>query len=202
MEEEVIYVLSGDMGPKDWVLIILGVLNTLTLIATIYVINKSPSDAVKIGRELNEAKQKDDAKRDLFYELFSYRGSPVHYHFVDALNRIDIIFADVPKVLAAWHKYYDSLHQNNQTDPDTEWRHSRNDLLSIISQHLGYKDLKQYDFEKHYYPKGHEWQQKNQEVFYQEQLNYYKNHNKVLTKMLNNSPDQSSEKITEDDNDQ
>ena len=194
-----IYVMSSDLGPKDWIMIGLGIINTLILLATVYVINKSPSDAVKIGRQLNEAKQKDDAKRELFFVLFSYRGSPVHQYFVDSLNRIDVVFADAPKVLNAWHEYYDSLHQNNLSDPDTKWRHLRNNLLSEISQHLSYKDLKLYDFEKYYYPEGHGWQQRNQEEFYQQQLEYYKNYNKVLTKMLKEQTDQSNEGVEGDD---
>ena len=162
------------IGLKDWFNIIFLFVNAAILCATIYVIRKSPSDAVKIGRELNEAQIKDEAKVNLFFTLFSYRGSPVHRHFVDALNRIDIVFYDTPKVLSAWHKLFDSLHQTNLVNQEDTWRLLRTELLSEISLSLGYKDLKQYDIEKHYFPQGHENQQAQDWEFRYDQHEYYK----------------------------
>ncbi|WP_430971590.1 DUF6680 family protein [Sunxiuqinia rutila] len=162
------------------------IINTVILGINVWVISKSPTDAVKVGRELNETKQKDDAKRNLFFTLFSYRGSPVPQYFVDALNRIDVVFADTPTVLTAWHKYYDSLQQKDLVDPDKTWRLLRVDLLSEISKDLGYKDLKNYDFEKHYYPQGHEKQFLDQMEFHKEQFEYYKNSNQLTLKLLEN----------------
>lgn len=173
------------------------IINSVILLMSVYVIRKSPIDAVKIGRELNETKQKDDAKRNLFFTLFSYRGSPVHQYFVDALNRIDVVFADTPSVLVAWHKYYDSLQQKDLVDPEKTWRLLRVDLLSEISRDLGYKDLKNYDFEKHYYPQGHEQQYLDQMEFHKEQLAYYKNSNKMILKVIENMDSQENDKEAE-----
>jgi hypothetical protein len=114
--------VSSTIGIKDWFNIVFLFINAAILCATIYVIRKSPSDAVKIGRQLNDAQLKDNAKINLFFTLFSYRGSPVHRDFVDALNRIDIVFYDTPQVLAAWHKLFDSLHQTNLVNKEDTWR--------------------------------------------------------------------------------
>lgn len=165
---------SSTVGAKDWFNIVFLFINAAILCATIYVIRKSPSDAVKIGRELNETQSKDNAKIELFFTLFSYRGSPVHRHFVDALNRIDIVFYDTPLVLAAWHKLFDSLNQTNLVNQEDTWRLLRTELLSQISVSLGYKDLKQYDIEKHYFPEGHGHQQNQDWQFRQDQQEYYK----------------------------
>lgn len=165
---------SSTVGIKDWFNIVFLFINAAILCATIYVIRKSPSDAVKIGRQLNDAQLKDNAKINLFFTLFSYRGSPVHRDFVDALNRIDIVFYDTPQVLAAWHKLFDSLHQTNLVNKEDTWRLLRTELLSQISISLGYRDLKQYDIEKHYFPEGHGHQQNQDWEFRHDQQEFYK----------------------------
>lgn len=174
---------TSSVGLKDWFNIVFLFINAAILCATIYVIRKSPTDAVKIGRKLNEAQVKDEAKIDLFFTLFSYRGSPVHRNFVDALNRIDIVFYDTPKVLEAWHKLFESLHQTNLVNEEDTWRLLRTELLSQISISLGYKDLRQYDIEKHYFPEGHGYQQNQDWEFRKDQQEYYKT-SKALNQLL------------------
>lgn len=165
---------SGFNNSKDYFEILFWVINAVILGLTVYVIRKSPTDAVKIGRELNDTQQKDDAKRNLFFTLFSYRGSPVHQHFVDGLNRIDIVFFDTPKVTEAWHNYYDSLHREGLVDEGKIWRLLRIELLSQMAQSLGYGDLKQMNFEQHYYPKGHGYQDQEAWEFRFHHLEYLK----------------------------
>lgn len=174
---------SSIIGVKDWINFVFLFINAGILCATIYVIRKSPTDAVKIGRQLNEAQLKDEAKIDLFFTLFSYRGSPVHRHFVDALNRIDIVFYDTPNVLSAWHRLFESLNQTNLVNQEETWRILRTELLSQISISLGYKDLKQYDIEKHYFPEGHGHQQSQDMEFRYDQHEYYKA-SKALNQLL------------------
>lgn len=166
--------IMSEVDVPDWFNIVFLFVNSFILIATIYVIRKSPTDAVKIGRKLNDAQSKDNAKINLFFTLFSYRGSPVHKNFVDALNRIDIVYYDVPEVLEVWHKYFESLHQKNVVNQEDTWRILRTDLLSKMSLSLGYKDLKQYDIEKHYYPEGHNNQLVSEWEFRNDQQEYYK----------------------------
>ena len=144
------------------------------LICTIYFIAKSPTDAVKIGRQLNSEQQKDNAKRNLFLTLFALRGSPVHYDFVRGLNQIDIVFEDNPEVLNTWHIYYNSLNVKNQVDEDKVWELQRTNLLSEMAVCLGYEKIKQTEMQQHYTPVGHNNQQKQEKDMWDSQLTFYK----------------------------
>lgn len=148
---------------KDYVEIAYWSVSLLILTATVYYIYHAPIKAVKIGRQLNDEQNKDTAKRELFLTLFAYRGSPVHYEFVNSLNKIDIVFQDEPQVLYAWAKYYDSLGQKNLANQLEVWSILRVDLLSEMATSLGYKKLKQVDILKTYYPIEHDNQ--NREDF-------------------------------------
>lgn len=128
------------------------IISLIILGLTAYAVYISPIKAVKVGRKLNEEQSKYDAKENIFLTLFALRGDPIHNNFVMALNQIDVVFQDNPKVLSAWEKFYDNL---NQKDVQT---HDRNllqaDLLSEMSKVLGYNSLKQTTFQKSYYPRG------------------------------------------------
>ncbi len=173
------------MTTKDHFEIIFLVINSLILLITVIVIRKSPIDAVKIGRILNDQQNKDNAKRNLFLTLFSFRGIPVHPDFVNALNKIEIVFNDTPVVLEAWHKLYDSYNNTSLVDQETTWRLIRFELLSKISLSLGYTDLKQYDMEKNYFPQGHANQHISEFEFRNDQQAYYKSAG-ILNKFLIN----------------
>ena len=162
------------MTTKDYFEIIFLGVNLLILLINVFVIRKSPIDAVKIGRKLNDQQNKDNAKRNLFLTLFSFRGIPVHPDFVNALNKIEIVFNDTPVVLEAWHKLYDSYNNTSLVDQETTWRLIRFELLSKISLSLGYTDLKQYDMEKNYFPQGHANQYISEFEFRNDQQAYYK----------------------------
>ena len=144
------------MTTKDYLEIAYWTVSLLILTATVYYIYYAPIKAVKIGRQLNDEQNKDTVKRELFLTLFAYRGSPVHYEFVNSLNKIDIVFQDEHLVLNAWAKYYDSLGQKNITNQEEVWSILRVDLLSEMATSLGYKKLKQVDIMKNYYPVGHD----------------------------------------------
>ena len=128
-------------------LIILGV--------TVYWIKISPIKAVETGRKLDNEQNKYNAKRDLFLTLFSLRGNPTSYDFVNGLNQIDIVFEDVPKVMDAWNKLYDSLGQKDLVDSYRTWEILRTNLLSEMAQSLGYNKLQQTDIQKNYSPVAH-----------------------------------------------
>lgn len=146
------------MTTKECFDIVFGFANIAVLCTTAYFIYRSiysPLDAVKVGRELNNEKNKDDAKRSLFLLLFSLRGSPVHYDFVRGLNQIDIVFEDTPTVLDAWHIHYDSLQIKGQVNENQIWDLQRTNLLSAMAVSLGYNRIRQTDMLQNYYPEGH-----------------------------------------------
>lgn len=69
----------------------------------------------------------------------------------NALNTIDVVYSDSPKVKALWHKYYNLLAQ----PPGEERAHTWLELLSAMSQELHYSKLSQIDLDKFYIPQGH-----------------------------------------------
>jgi hypothetical protein len=183
--------IAQSMGAKDYFEMLFWIINAAILALTVYVIRKSPKDAIKIGRELNEAQQKDNAKRELFFTLFSYKGDPVHQYFVDGLNRIDVVFDDVPKVVEAWHKYYDALCNTGLINKEEEWRRLRIELLSQMSINLGYQSMNHYNLEKHYTPEGHGFRIEKGWEFWQAQFDYYKSQREladILIDIYKNNP--------------
>lgn len=164
--------------------IVLSCLTILVLIVTVYYISHSPINAIKIGRRLNNEKQKDNAKRNLFLTLFALRGSPVHYDFVRGLNEIDIVFENTPTVLTAWHKLYDSLQIKNQNNEDQIWELLRVELLSAMAVHLGYHQIRQTDMVREYYPEGHGHQRKLDMQFQAVQWAYFEHQGKLAAKIL------------------
>lgn len=143
------------MTTKDYFEIVYWVVSLLILAVTVYWIATSPVKAVEIGRNLDEEKNKNDSKKELFLTLFSLRGSPTNYEFVNRLNQIDIVFQDDDKVLDAWSKLFDSLGQKDIVNSFQTYELLRVNLLSEMAQSLGYKKLKQTDILKNYSPIAH-----------------------------------------------
>lgn len=97
-------------------------------------------------------KEKNDAKHQLFLALMAERKAPlVTAQVAQALNKIDVVFANSTKVKSCWHEYYALLHQA----PSELRVHKWLELLTLMSQELGYKQLSQLDLDKFYVPQGH-----------------------------------------------
>ena len=105
-----------------------------------------------LGIRWQKSKAKDDAKRNLFFQLMENRKINLpNKEWVDALNTIDIVFQDNKKVRKAWREYYDSLDERSQYNSDSN--SFKLDLLSEMANALGYKDLKQTEIDRFYSPK-------------------------------------------------
>ena len=143
------------MTPKDYFEIAYWIISLLILGVTVYWIAISPIKAVETGRKLDEEKNKYEYKKELFLTLFSLRGNPTSYEFVNKLNQIDIVFQDDDKVLDAWNKLFDSLGQKDLVNQYQTYEILRTNLLSEMAQTLGYKKLKQTDILKNYSPIAH-----------------------------------------------
>ena len=115
-----------------------------------------PISAVWITLWWQQRKEKRDAKRRLFTTLMAHRRKiPPPIEWVNALNVIDVIFADVPEVVQLWHKYYEHL-ANPPANQNFETReHTYILLLSAMARSLGYKRLEQTDIDKYYTPQVH-----------------------------------------------
>ena len=112
-----------------------------------------PIAAVVITLWHQGRKQRRDAKMGVFFTLMANRKlQPIQPEWVRALNLIDVIFADAPKVLAAWSSFYDYIHIEPMDTKQFEHRHI--ELLTAIARDLGFKDLAQVSIDKYYAPRG------------------------------------------------
>lgn len=184
------------MTKKDYFEVAYWFISLFILAFTIYYIKTSPIKAVKTGRKLNDEQNKYNAKKDLFLTLFSLRGNPTHYDFVNALNQIDIVFQDEPSVLQTWGRLYDSLNHQNLTNAVETWALLRTDLLSEMAKSLGYKALKQTDIQKNYSPQAHADQNVENWNYQQAARSYFE----TGTEMHNIWIDNFSSQQLQDDN--
>lgn len=132
---------------------------TLELINTIGLFT-SPVIAVVVTLLWQSAKEKRDRNRQrkdhLFLTLMAHRRSqPPRQEWVDALNLIDVVFADSSTVLKLWHEYYDLLGSSNYSEEASKRVHKHLELLSAMATELGYRGLSQTDIDKYYSPVAH-----------------------------------------------
>jgi hypothetical protein len=129
----------------------------LTLLAILF----GPIIAVCITLWWQKRKERRDAKRHLFITLMVHRKflTPT-YDWVNALNLIDVVFADNPNVVDLWHGLY-TLYQTPNTSAET-LNHKYIELLSAMAKVLGFRRLQQTDIDKFYSPQVHADQLKAQ----------------------------------------
>ena len=99
-------------------------------------------------------KQRLDSQERLFRTLMAHRKLALPpLEAVNALNLIDVEFANNRRVVELWHEYYNLICQ-----PQVNWGsayHAYLDLLSAIAKSLGYRELSQTDIDKVYNPQGY-----------------------------------------------
>jgi len=116
-----------------------------------------PLFAVMVTLWWQARKQKRDEKLRLFLSLMAHRRSiPPAPEWVNSLNVIDVIFADVPQVVQLWHEYYAGLCSPPQNNNHQQREHTYLLMLSAMARHLGYQKLEQTDIDKFYTPQAHE----------------------------------------------
>ena len=116
----------------------------------------SPVFAVGITLWWQQRKEKRDAKRRLFLTLMAHRRAfPPTVEWVNALNVIDVVFADVPQVVELWHKYYENLINPPANQNFEQREHTYLLMLSVMARSLGYRRLEQTDIDKFYRPQAH-----------------------------------------------
>jgi hypothetical protein len=122
-------------------------------IVSIIAIIVGPIAAVCITLWWQQRKEKRDERMRLFVTLMAHRKSfPPTHDWVNALNLIDVVFADYRSVVARWHEYYALLHQNT----DFQGReHKYIEMLSEMAAVLGLRGLQQTDIDKFYSPVVH-----------------------------------------------
>ena len=114
----------------------------------------SPIAAFVLSIWYQERKQKQEAKMKLFMQaMMNRKGLPPKIEWVNALNLLDVVFQDAPKVTAAWHSLYEYLHIRPM-DPRL-YDQKVNDLLIEMALVLGYSTLRTTNLDKFYSPEGH-----------------------------------------------
>src|ERR1051325_3654112 len=89
-----------------------------------------------------------------FITLMGHRKSiPISPDWALALNLIDVVYADDPRIVAKWHALYEVLC----TKPldETKFQHASLELMSAIARSLGFSELEQTDIDKFYVPDQH-----------------------------------------------
>jgi hypothetical protein len=116
-----------------------------------------PVSAIIISLWYQRRRQKIDMKEKLFITLMAHRKAlPPTQDLVNALNLIDVVFDDSPKVITHWHEYYDLLYQVKNWDESQKQReHKYLELLSEMARSLGYRTIQQTDIDKFYIPRAH-----------------------------------------------
>ncbi len=178
---------------KDVIEITYWSVSLVVLCITAIYVATSPVRAVRIGRDLNDEQNKYITKRNLFLTLFSYRGTPVHYSFVNGLNQIDVVFHDTQPVLNAWHKYYESLNQKGLINELEIREQNRVEILSAMAVELGYGKLSQVDILKNYYPERHDKDDKFENDLKEAALNYFQAGFIIYEEMIHNMKDNKQE---------
>ena len=145
----------------------------------------SPIIAVCIGQWLQKKAEKRKDKMDLFKTLMRSRALSWTIDSVNALNVIDIVFADDKKVRGAWKELYNCLCVS--TVGDAEARRILNakyKLLEEMARSLNYKTKINWEtIQNPYLPTGLE----NQMAMNQDNMQMYNDSLKMMSAILKNS---------------
>lgn len=115
-----------------------------------------PVIAVVIGQKLQVYSQKRNDKMQIFKTLMTSRIFGWTNESVQAMNLIDVVFADDKAVRKQWKICFDKMCVENPTDTDlSKIKLEREKLLEAMAKSLGYKDIITWEsIQNPYIPKG------------------------------------------------
>ena len=115
-----------------------------------------PILAVAIGQKLQVRSQKRNDKMQTFKILMTSRIFGWTNESVQAMNLIDVVFADDKAVRKQWKICFDKMCVENPTDTDlSKIKLEREKLLEAMAKSLGYKDIITWEsIQNPYIPKG------------------------------------------------
>jgi hypothetical protein len=150
---------------RDNITIAFWVVNLLLLGVTAFYVYYAPIKAIKIGRQLTNDQNKYNSQLNLFLDLFSLRGTPLNYNFVNGLNQVQIVFQNVKPVETAWAKLLNEFLTGGDNLNLDLVNNYKTEMFSEMAKHLGYNGLQNDQILQPYYPKGHgEDEQMNREL--------------------------------------
>ena len=127
-------------------------MEALNIIALIFV----PILAVVVGQKLQDRAQKRNDKMQIFKILMTSRIFGWTNESVQAMNLIDIVFADDKNVRKHWKACFDKMCVENPTETElSKIKTEREKLLETMAKSLGYKKIITWEsIQNPYIPKG------------------------------------------------
>lgn len=129
--------------------------NTSLGILTLVAIAVSPVIAVLVTVYLQNRKEERSHKLTLLGTLIGLRHAPTSDESIRALNLIDVVFHDAPRVRELWHEYFGMLNNEGLNNP-IGWgqRQKKNlEMITEMARVLGYgKAITHLDVDRVYYP--------------------------------------------------
>lgn len=127
-------------------------MEVLNIIALILV----PILAVVVGQKLQERAQKRNDKMQIFKILMTSRIYVWTNESVQAMNLIDIVFADDKAVRKQWKVCFDKMCVENPSETElSKIKTEKEKLLEAMAKSLGYKNIITWEsIQKPYIPKG------------------------------------------------
>jgi len=126
----------------------LGILNLVAILL-------GPIIAVLIGQVLQDRAEKRKERMAILRALMVSRTGPT-IEGMNALNTIDIIFADDKRVRDCWREYFDKLSTDNPSQAELKkMEDAQYRLIEAVLKSLGYKNKVSWEtIQKPYKPKG------------------------------------------------
>lgn len=151
-------------------------MDVLNIIALILV----PILAVVVGQKLQDRAQKRNDKMQIFKILMTSRIFGWTNESVQAMNLIDIVFADDEAVRKQWKICFDKMCVENPTETELfKIKTEREKLLETMAKSLGYKDIITWEsIQNPYIPKG-------MTELMEQQQTYQKNQSVIMEQMKN-----------------
>jgi alcohol dehydrogenase class IV len=124
----------------------------------------------------------------------AYRKSyPLSREWANALNLINVVSYDAPRVVAHWNELY-ALFHNHSVSPEQRI-HKHLELLAEMAQSLGFPQLKQTDIDKYYIPEVHGLEVDLNTACQQEWYRVLKNTNHILVESVSRPTEISNASI-------
>jgi hypothetical protein len=137
----------------------------------------SPVIAVGISLYIQHRREQRNQKLWIFNTLMATRHSPITDENVRALNMIDVVFHDSPRVRELWREYFEMLNNQGLNNAlGFERRQRKNlEMITEMAKVLGYgKAITHLDVDRVYIPQGLETQAQRSEAIANELLRVLK----------------------------
>ena len=139
----------------------------------------APIIAVWVGQKLQDKAQKRADKISIFKTLMTSRVYGWTTESVNALNIVEVVFADNDEVIHLWRQYYEKLCTRPTTDAEYKLLNdARDNMLLGMAKSLGYEGKVTWQtIQNPYKPEGMTQTQNMQTEYIENQLQLLKNAN-------------------------